>query len=1223
MASNQTVTQHASAAGASAAGVSAALGPMPHAVLALEWVLPAVATPDTISHAQAHADQIIQQKCQVFGAQFERQVGRFVFLRVTHAPSATVAIETATQLALAIRRTVSQANPLPVTDSSAITLAVRIGIDLENPEQRDPICALPQRGCAGLNQVVISPQAERFLSTPYTRQVVAQGLQLDEALSTPLPALPSISQPVAPAENPIRSGEHLDRHAADANPTNQPGPDEYTADSGANGTHQPDSANALVQTTASSVESVSVQSSPHSNEPLAAVAATPEHPTLTDLESMALPQYWTITPHQPVETLGLAAIQQALQDVMSACLSHGDTPHDEPTPAQMPQVAGQLVVVSGFEGCGKTRLIQTALQTVVDQRINALANVNPAPAEAASPCFWLLGQSGPPFSPLALWFNLFAGFYQQVPLGLPIAELKAAIEGQPFLPDEFNAMWQTLMGYMIGSIQPEPLGAEHAPQPRLLAQIIYNWLAMLCQHQPVVMLLDDIDDADAASLDVVIDLLEMGVCRQLPVCMVLTHNAEVAPVNALAKALAHSKQLYLPVLSAEQAPAYLQAGPLESVWGQFPPHLVPQIVSLSQGNPLYIEEILRLLFLQGVLNPLTGPDLQLHCTDVAEVFAERWALLPPAVQTLAQWLAVLAYPVTAEQLVLFLPAAVTEAIQQADDALTQDASGNDASNALVNAMQKLLEHGIWMQDGAGALLFRHRLLQQWVYHTLPEAERHHAHQHITTVLEQMAEAERHVPFNLLAEQAELAGDLELAAHAWSGAGIIALFWQSLTGFNMAMIRAAQLFDTFKGSAHWPNVTDSYDLILHYLAQYNAQAMPQLAVGVLPEHIPADDPPEQLQNLLLRCTSSEPLGQFDEGIHMAQQALMTLETLPNTEVERLYLQAQWVKWLVYKGEWRVAMERLRQHVMPSLNEAPQQHPLHPLAWQDAYMAKIMVQLGQCQPELLDTLDLMLSHKYLQTPDVKWQVLMARVNRYQGYYGKALQTLTALSVKDPYDYLSWLLELMALHNELCQWEKALGLLALAKAKTVTSKWQQVQMGIIEGVALTGLGKITDAVTVLKRTMAQAMDAHYAHDTLACQLALCTAMIAARQWALAEQQLTLILNQAALPHSDVPVRSHYQATVLMAEVLRQQGKVMAAGRLLEPHWQKVTDSRHLPVIAQLAEAIGLFYKEYAPLSEQPQHHLNLAGQFLQRAKRLWVQMQHPSHPDRLDRLMLTPVA
>jgi transcriptional regulator with XRE-family HTH domain len=250
---------------------------------------------------------------------------------------------------------------------------------------------------------------------------------------------------------------------------------------------------------------------------------------------------------------------------------------------------GSLVLVGGEAGIGKTTLAEAALREARGAGCAVLAGR----------CFDLA--ETPPYGP---FIDLFARY--------------APAPGDPGLPEAFARR---------GTV-----GA--APSQLALFIQIQDFLAAIAARRPVVILLDDLQWADHASLDLLRFLARSA--APLPLLFLVTYRTDE---------LARSQPLHaaLPDLAREPVAAYLDLGPLDDaavralVDTRFrlaagdAARLVAYLQRQAEGNALFIGELLRAVQEAGLLardgddwalGDLTGlpvPALLRHLIDARAV----------------------------------------------------------------------------------------------------------------------------------------------------------------------------------------------------------------------------------------------------------------------------------------------------------------------------------------------------------------------------------------------------------------------------------------------------------------------------------------------------------------------------------------------------------------------------------------------------------------------------
>ncbi|MGV9794664.1 LuxR C-terminal-related transcriptional regulator [Gordonia sp. NPDC003422] len=242
------------------------------------------------------------------------------------------------------------------------------------------------------------------------------------------------------------------------------------------------------------------------------------------------------------------------------------------------------------------------------------------------------------------------------------------------------------------------LGAElPAPIPEGFGDKPYALVDAMCAERPLVLVLDDAHNADAASLELIFRL--SGAARDLPLVILLgrRHLPErELLVRLLARPGVHEWQLP-PLADAE-----LDALTVEYL-GATPDSALRALLSTSGGNPMHAISLLRSLeqshrldISDGAASVIPGTDADLG-TETTDVIAGHLALLGPDARALAQKLAVWGGPATLADLA---------------------ALDGSAPAALVGAAQTAIDAGIIGTDDAGALAFTHDLYADVTYRQL-------------------------------------------------------------------------------------------------------------------------------------------------------------------------------------------------------------------------------------------------------------------------------------------------------------------------------------------------------------------------------------------------------------------------------------------------------------------------------------------------------------------------
>jgi tetratricopeptide (TPR) repeat protein len=288
----------------------------------------------------------------------------------------------------------------------------------------------------------------------------------------------------------------------------------------------------------------------------------------------------------------------------------------------------------------------------------------------------------------------------------------------------------------------------------LLIERFVAQLAGLAANAPVLMILEDahwIDPTTRELFDVVIERI-----RALPVLLVMTYRPEF---NASWQGQSHVTVLTLNRLARRDNAALVTrvAGGKE-----LPPAVLEQIMTGSDGVPLFIEELTKSVLESGVLSEREGayvlagalPTLAVPTTLQASLVARIDRLAPAR---------------TVVQACAALGREFTYPLMRAVTGLSDP--------ELESQLARLVESGLVHQRGTppvSTYLFKHALVQDAAYETMLKSQRTRVHRRIAEVLEHdFPEVHRQHP-DVLAYHCTEAGLPEQAIDHWIRAARMAL-----------------------------------------------------------------------------------------------------------------------------------------------------------------------------------------------------------------------------------------------------------------------------------------------------------------------------------------------------------------------------------------------------------------------------------------------------------------
>jgi predicted ATPase len=388
---------------------------------------------------------------------------------------------------------------------------------------------------------------------------------------------------------------------------------------------------------------------------------------------------------------------------------------------------GRVVLLSGEAGIGKSRLVR-----VLRERIGGEAQT------------WLECRCSPYHQNSALYpiidlLQRVSGFTREDSPEEKLAKLVGAQHAAPLPPDTVP-LFASLLSLPLPERYP-PLNLTPQRQKQKTLEALLTWLLAEAERQPVAFIVEDLHWADPSTLEFLNLLIE-----QVPTARLLTLLAfrpEFIPPWTLRSHLTHLILHRLPHKQVEEI--------VEKLVGDkaLPAAVVQQVVAKTDGVPLFVEELTKMVVEQNVgatgRSPL--PRIGIPAT-LHDALMARLDRLGPT-KEIAQMAATLGREFSYE---------VLHAVSPLDEA------------ALQQGLRQLVEAELLYQRGLPPqtiYLFKHALIQDAAYQSLLKSARQQYHSQIARVLEErFAETKETQP--------------ELLAHHYTEASLIARaipYWQ--------------------------------------------------------------------------------------------------------------------------------------------------------------------------------------------------------------------------------------------------------------------------------------------------------------------------------------------------------------------------------------------------------------------------------------------------------------
>ncbi len=435
---------------------------------------------------------------------------------------------------------------------------------------------------------------------------------------------------------------------------------------------------------------------------------------------------------------------------------------------QVQEGHGQVVLVDGDAGIGKSRLVQLLHARLAEERHSWL--------ECCSSRY----HRSSAFRPIIELLEEALRFSPEDAPEARVALLEAALGRAVFDASQTLPLLATLLSLPLPD-RYSPLFLSPEAQRHQTLELLANWLFSLTEQQAMVLVIEDLQWADPSTLELLGRLVEQ--VPTVPLLLVLSARPEfTAPWGTRS----HLLHLTLSPLTRPQMTTMVDAIAGERA---LPGTVVKEVVTRSDGVPLFVEELTKSALES---DRLEGLEIPATLQDALMARLDRLG----AAKEVAQLASVLGRE---------FPHALLAAVSPLE------APGLEA------AIRRLLEAEILYQRGAppsATYHFKHALIEDAAYRSLLRSARQRHHERVVRILQE------HFP-------GRVASEPELAAHHCAEAGLVA---EAITYFQQAGEAAYARSAQVEAVTHLTSALDLLDGLPESAERDQREATLQLALG---------------------------------------------------------------------------------------------------------------------------------------------------------------------------------------------------------------------------------------------------------------------------------------------------------------------------------------------------------------------------------------------------------
>ncbi len=1176
----------------------------------------------------------IEERVTVANGVVESVRNNILFLSFPREKSLRNSVDEAIRLSLELLEKPVHFNGMPVK--------IRIGIDIENAHERKPMTSATERSVATPGSAVVSERIYQFIEKRYNvepigplrvgermvtyyrllkpkkavvpqldilsddHEAVAGGpLPEESSLGTPVEVMPDYFGPEAPPE---ASDEEWDAASQEGSDETQwggtaapappispvvPGVDpELMQSIGIDPALLVDVPD-LSRVNVAGGMMPQVPGAPRMPVPEIPEAGQPETPrrddTLRTPSGYCPPLYKTVrTPRSPNTTYEKAV--HALAAELKGFIG------DE-------GAGGCIVSLCATDGMGKSYITNNLL----------LKELIPDPRNPG--VIWFAGHNyhcyGSKQLPLFLFYEMF---HNSLPIMLEGADAK---EIRNWVSQTMNQVYEgsaseALIDFFCDflSVNPlEPVSVQTLDRMGNVEEYFVDFIGRMARRMPMLMVIEDLDQADVATLDLLVRLIEKGLLKHR-ICLMLTYARDFHPEGRLAQILSMNphKEFVLADLTREEIERFLSSGPFAGTLDTLSAAHIENLLTYSKGRTIYLMEAVAYLQVKGVFlvdqetgrlypNPEVDQGALMLPASLQEMIAYRLDLLTDDQRYVLQVASVLGERFTLRVLV--------DLCQYETDTIKE-------------ILEYLTVQQFIVSDFALTGQFRHRVIWDLVYHRMDPAVREDLHKLASEYLEDLSRKQITVNPGLIAYHAELGGMPNRAFQYWNMAGVWAAQLGAPVGMNMALSHALGLIEGRDDD----EAAELRARLRENLGVLNIDDDPEFSVTLLEEAVAfyreRQNSARMIEGLGYLASGYEELGSLQKALENLDQSLQLISRTQYPQ-EYALMQVNKLEYLYKLGRYQKALDLMESEIEPVF--AGNSHdPVFVGAWLNARRLKADMLLSQCRIEAFDIINQALTEA--QEHQLDELIIGLKMARTRGFFLKGnyesgernLYNVLEQIESYPHNELfmgRWGLLAICHHVEMGDWKNANELIlhSIYQSEKARDFGTWIMINTYAGYLALMDGRPRDA-----RHIVEAMATESSERRLAACALLCWRFLTEIYHAEGDldQALDVVSKAYEIAAKD-EVRNGletFRLGLAKARIQLAAGQLKEAGTLLQNQWPRIKQTGFLPLIADNAAAIGELYKTlaaHAPDAVKQAKHTDRSLEFFDISYNQWKQLKN----------------